>query len=120
MASGEAARHGRLRRWLAPAGLFSAGSWHEAVSAFSENPDAVYSFFSLMAIKSISIVDANNGWTSMDPGYYYQFLPPHEEARTRTCLSVFISSRQRAAPSATQNNGLSASETDRPVDARRT
>ena len=51
---------------------------------------------------------------------YYQFLPPHEEARTRTCLSVFISSRQRAAPSATQNKGLSASETDRPVDARRT
>ncbi len=59
-------------------------------------------------------------WTSMDPGYYYQFLPPHEEARTRTCLSVFISSRQRAAPSATQNKGFSASETDRPVDARRT
>ena len=39
-----------------------------------------------MAIKSISIVDANNGWTSMDPGYYYQFLPPHKEARTRTCI----------------------------------
>ena len=51
---------------------------------------------------------------------YYLFLPPHEEARTRTFLSVFISSRQRAAPSATQNKGLSASETDRPVDARRT
>ncbi len=75
-----------------------------------------------MAIKPISIVElnANNGWTSMDPGYYYQFLPPHEEAGTRTFLSVFISSRQRAAPSATQNKGFSASETDRPVDARRT
>ena len=51
---------------------------------------------------------------------YYQFLPPHEEAGTKTFLSVFISSRQRAAPSATQNKGLSASETDRPVDARNT
>ena len=56
------------------------------------------------------------GWAAA----YYQFLPPHEEAGTKTFLSVFISSRQRAAPSATQNKGLSASETDRPVDARRT
>jgi hypothetical protein len=37
-------------------GLFLAGSWHEAISAVSENPDAVYSFLSLMAIKPISIV----------------------------------------------------------------
>ncbi len=51
---------------------------------------------------------------------YYQFLPPHEEARTRTFLSVFISSRQRAAPSATQDSGSSAMETGRPVDARNT
>ncbi len=47
-------------------------------------------------------------WTSMDSGYYYQFLPPHEEAGTRTFFSVFISSRQRAAPSATQDSGSSA------------
>ena len=96
------------------------GSWHEVISAFSENPDAVYSFLSLMAIKPISIWNANNGWTSMDPGYYYQFLLPHGEAEIRIFLSVFISSRQRPVPSATQDKGSSASETGRPVDARRT
>ncbi len=59
-------------------------------------------------------------WTSMDSGYYYQFLPPHEEAGTRTFLSVFIFSRQQAAPSATQDSGSSAMETGSPVDARNT
>ncbi len=51
------ARHGKLRRCPASAGLFVAGSWHEAISAFSENPDAVYSFLSFMVIKPISIVE---------------------------------------------------------------
>ncbi len=50
-------------------GNTTGGSWHEVISAFSENPDAVYSFLSLMAIKPTSIWNANNGWTSMDPGY---------------------------------------------------
>ncbi len=71
-----------------------------------------------MAIKPTSIWNANNDWSSMDPGYYYQFLLPHEEAEIRTFLSVFNSSRQRPMPSTTQDKGSSASETGRPVDER--
>ncbi len=101
-------------------GNTTGGSWHEVISAFSENPDAVYSFLSLMAIKPTSIWNANNGWTSMDPGNYYQFLPPHGGAEIRTYFSVFISSRQRPVPSATQDSGSSAMETGSPVEARST
>ncbi len=62
-------------------GNTTGGSWHGVISAFSENPDAAYSFLSLMAIKPVSKWNANNGWTGVDPGYYYQFLPPHGEAK---------------------------------------
>ena len=62
-------------------GNTTGGSWHGVVSAFSENPDAVYSFLALMAIKPVSIWNAQNGWTGVDPGYYYQFLEPEGEAK---------------------------------------
>jgi multiple sugar transport system substrate-binding protein len=51
------------------------------ISAFSQNPEATYSFLSLMAIKPVSIWNANNGWTGVDPGFYYQFLEPQGEAK---------------------------------------
>ncbi len=63
-----------------PVGNTTGGSWHGVISAFSENPDATYSFLSLMAIKPVSAWNANNGWTGVDPGYYYQFLTPLGEA----------------------------------------
>ena len=61
-------------------GNTTGGSWHGVVSAFSENPDAVYSFLSLMAIKPVSTWSAQNGWTGVDPGYSYQFVEPEGEA----------------------------------------
>jgi multiple sugar transport system substrate-binding protein len=61
-------------------GNTTGGSWHGVISAFSENPDAAYSFLSLMAIKPVSMWSAQNGWTGVDPGYYYQFLEPEGEA----------------------------------------
>src|ERR687891_403607 len=61
-------------------GNTTGGSWHGVVSAFSEDPDAAYSFLSLMAIKPVSMWSAQNGWTGVDPGYYYQFLEPEGEA----------------------------------------
>lgn len=61
-------------------GNTTGGSWHGVISAFSENPDAAYSFLSLMAIKPVSMWNAQNGWTGVDPGYYYQFLEPEGEA----------------------------------------
>jgi multiple sugar transport system substrate-binding protein len=62
-------------------GNTTGGSWHGVISAFSENPDAAYSFLSLMAIKPVSIWNAQNGWTGVDPGYNYQFLEPEGEAK---------------------------------------
>lgn len=61
-------------------GNTTGGSWHGVVSAFSENPEAVYSFLSLMAIRPVSIWGANNGWTGVDPGYSYQMLEPRGSA----------------------------------------
>lgn len=62
-------------------GNTTGGSWHGVISAYSQNPEAVYSFLSLMAIKPASIWNANNGWTGVDPGFSYQFLEPRGEAR---------------------------------------
>ena len=64
-----------------PVGNTTGGSWHGVISAFSENPEAAYSFLSLMAIKPVSIWNANNGWTGVDPGFTYQFLEPVGEAK---------------------------------------
>ncbi len=64
-----------------PVGNTTGGSWHGVISAFSSNPEAAYSFLSLMAIKPVSIWNANNGWTGVDPGFKYQFLEPVGEAK---------------------------------------
>ena len=61
-------------------GNTTGGSWHGVISAFSESPDATYSFLSLMALKPVSMWNAQNGWTGVDPGYSYQFLEPNGEA----------------------------------------
>ena len=61
-------------------GNTTGGSWHGVISAFSEEPEATYSFLSLMAIRPVSIWSANNGWTGVDPGYSYQMLEPRGTA----------------------------------------
>lgn len=57
-----------------PVGNTTGGSWHGVISAFSEDPDATYSYLSLMAVKEVSMWSAQNGWTGVDPGYSYQML----------------------------------------------
>ncbi len=64
-----------------PVGNTTGGSWHGVISNFSANPEATYSFLSLMAIKPVSIWNASNGWTGVDPGYSYQFLEPRGQAK---------------------------------------
>ena len=71
-----------------PVGNTTGGSWHGVISAFSENPDAAYSFLSLMAIKPSSNWGAYNGWTGVDPGYYYQFLEPLGEAKVEDYVAA--------------------------------
>jgi len=55
-------------------GNTTGGSWHGVISNFSANPEAAYSFLSLMAMPPISKMMAMYGWDGVDPGYSYQFL----------------------------------------------
>jgi multiple sugar transport system substrate-binding protein len=55
-------------------GNTTGGSWHGVISNFSQNPEATYSFLSLMAIPPISKMMATVGWDGVDPGFSYQFL----------------------------------------------
>ena len=55
-------------------GNTTGGSWHGVVSNFSANPEATYSFLSLMAIQPVSKLMATVGWDGVDPGFSYQFL----------------------------------------------
>lgn len=55
-------------------GNTTGGSWQGLISNFSANPEAVYSFLSLMAIPPVSKMMATYGWDGVDPGYSYQFL----------------------------------------------
>ncbi len=55
-------------------GNTTGGSWHGVISNFSANPEAVYSFLSLMAIKPVSKLMSTVGWDGVDPGFSYQFL----------------------------------------------
>jgi multiple sugar transport system substrate-binding protein len=62
-------------------------SWHPVISAFSENPEATYSFLALMATKPMSLWNASND-TGIDPGYSYQFLEPQGEGKIEDFLAV--------------------------------
>ena len=55
-------------------GNTTGGSWHGVISNFSANPEAAYSFLSLMAIPPVSKMMAMWGWDGVDPGFSYQFL----------------------------------------------
>jgi multiple sugar transport system substrate-binding protein len=63
-----------------PVGNTTGGSWQGVISAFSKNPEATYSFLSLMAIKPVSKMFATFGWDGVDPGYKFQMLQPEGEA----------------------------------------
>ncbi len=55
-------------------GNTTGGSWHGVISNFSANPEATFSFLSLMAMPPVSKMMAMYGWDGVDPGYSYQFL----------------------------------------------
>lgn len=59
----------------------TGGSWHGVISAFSKNPEATYSFLSLMAIKPVSKLFATRGWDGPDPAMKYQMLEPVGEMK---------------------------------------
>ncbi len=69
-------------------GNTTGGSWHGVISARSENPDTTYSFLALMALKPVSIWNAQHGWTGVDPGYIYQFPAPEGEVSVDDYVDV--------------------------------
>ena len=69
-------------------GNTTGGSWHGVVSSFSDQPEAAYSFLSLMAIKPVSKWLATYGWDGVDPGYSYQMLEPVGEAKLEDYLKA--------------------------------
>ena len=69
-------------------GNVTGGSWHGVISSLGDNPEAAYSFLSLMAIKPASKWLATYGWDGVDPGYSYQFLEPKGEAKIEDYLAA--------------------------------
>ncbi len=73
------------RAWVRPAqpnvvGNTTGGSWHGVISALSRNPEVVYSLYALMATRPVSLWNVNRGWTGVDPGARFHFLPPQGTA----------------------------------------
>jgi len=64
------------------------GSWHGVISAKSKNPELVYSLYALMATEPVSLWNANNGWTGVDPGASIHFLPPDGTADLKGYLAA--------------------------------
>src|SRR5688500_13211455 len=64
-----------------PVGNTTGGSWHGVIARQAQQPEAAFAFLSLMAIPPVSLWNAQQGWTGVDPGFRYQFLPPVGTAR---------------------------------------
>jgi multiple sugar transport system substrate-binding protein len=62
-------------------GNTTGGSWHGVISSLSKQPEATYAYLSLMAIPPVSIWNAAHGWTGVNAGFMYQFLPPDGTAQ---------------------------------------
>ncbi len=58
----------------------SGASWSPVISKYSKNPDLVAYFCSLMATPPINHWNVAWGWTGVDPGTTYDFLPPYGKA----------------------------------------
>ena len=65
----------------APVGNTTGGSWQGVVTSGAKEPEAAYAFLSLMAIPPVSLWSVEHGWTGVNPGMTYQFLPPAGTAR---------------------------------------
>jgi multiple sugar transport system substrate-binding protein len=61
-------------------GNTTGGSWHGVISALSKNPEAVYHLLAFHATNKISLWNVQRGWTGVDPGAKFHFLPPYGTA----------------------------------------
>ncbi len=56
------------------------GSWHGVISRFSKNPEVVYDLYAFQASKPINTWNAMTGYTGIDFGRTFHFLPPYGQA----------------------------------------
>ena len=57
-------------------GNTNGGSWHCVISSLSKNQEATYDFLAFMANKKNAFFNAANGWTGVQPGMKFEYLPP--------------------------------------------
>jgi multiple sugar transport system substrate-binding protein len=61
-------------------GNTTGGSWSPVISKLSKAKEAAYYLFALQAQKKYQMIYATRGWDGVDPGAFYQFLPPNGTA----------------------------------------
>jgi multiple sugar transport system substrate-binding protein len=57
-------------------GNTNGGTWHCVISRLSKKKEATYDFLAFMANKKNAIFNCCNGWTGVQPGMKYEYLPP--------------------------------------------
>lgn len=58
-------------------GNVNGGSWHCVISKFSKHKEATYDFLAFMANRKNAFYNVTHGWTGVQPGMKYEYLPPH-------------------------------------------
>jgi len=61
---------------LNQAGNTNGGSWHCVISSVSKKKEATYDFLAFMANKKNAFWNSVNGFTGVQPGMKYEYLPP--------------------------------------------
>jgi multiple sugar transport system substrate-binding protein len=57
-------------------GNTNGGSWHCVISSASKKQEATYDFLAFMANQKNAFFNTSNGWTGVQPGMTYEYLPP--------------------------------------------
>ena len=55
-------------------------SWHGVISRHSKNPEVVYDFLAWQASRKINFFNVTHGWTGINPGMEFHWLPPKGKA----------------------------------------
>ncbi len=55
-------------------------SWHGVISKYSEHPEAVYDFLAYQASREVNFFNVTHGWTGINPGMTFHWLPPQGKA----------------------------------------
>jgi len=57
-------------------GNTNGGSWHCVISRLSKKQEATYDFLAFMANQKNAFFNCTHGWTGVQPGMTYEYLPP--------------------------------------------